>query len=173
MNMVEFIFNKISSYNILNYLIPGTVLCLLLECLLEWNFLKFGNWYEAGIVFYFVGMVNSRIGSLVVEPILKKFWGSKFCGYRDYVVAEKSDSVIAKLNMENNVFRSFISVSFVLLVAMGWDALIGACPELQSCGKVLIVVGLLILFVCAYLKQVGYISRRVNVAVNHADKNET
>lgn len=112
MNMVEFIFNKISSYNILNYLIPGTVLCLLLECLLEWNFLKFGNWYEAGIVFYFVGMVNSRIGSLVVEPILKKFWGSKFCGYRDYVVAEKSDSVITKLNMENNVFRSFISVSF-------------------------------------------------------------
>lgn len=53
MNMVEFIFNKISSYNILNYLIPGTVLCLLLECLLEWNFLKFGNWYEAGIVFLF------------------------------------------------------------------------------------------------------------------------
>lgn len=171
--MVEFIFNKISSYNILNYLIPGTVLCLLLEYLLGWSFFKFGNWYEAGVVFYFVGMVNSRIGSLVIEPILKKIWGNEFCAYRDYVIAEKNDSMIAKLNMENNVFRSFISVSFVLLLAMGWDALVDAYPQVKSYGVILVVIVVLVLFVHAYLKQVRYISKRVNIAVSCSDKNES
>lgn len=170
--MIEFIFNKISSYNILNYLIPGTVLCLLLEYLLGWVFLKFGNWYEAGVVFYFVGMVNSRIGSLAVEPVLKKIWGNEFCAYRDYVIAERIDSAITKLNAENNIFRSFISVSLMLLLAMIWDALVDACPRVQSCGVILVVIALFVLFVCAYLKQVRYISKRVNIAVSRSDKNE-
>lgn len=30
------------------------------------------NWFERLIVFYFVGMVLSRIGSIIIEPIMEK-----------------------------------------------------------------------------------------------------
>ncbi len=70
-------------------------------------------------------------------------------------------------------FRSFISVSFVLLLAMGWDALVDAYPQVKSYGVILVVIVVLVLFVHAYLKQVRYISKRVNIAVSCSDKNES
>ena len=64
------ILNKISSYNLLNYLLPGAVFSVVAEL--------FGlipaptEIVEKLIWFYFVGMVISRLGSLILEPLLKK-----------------------------------------------------------------------------------------------------
>ena len=56
---------------------------------------------------------------------------------------------------------------------MGWDALVDAYPQVKSYGVILVVIVVLDLYVHAYLKQVRYISKRVNIAVSCSDKNES
>ena len=62
---------RISNYNLLNNLIPGAILCVLLKYLVGYDLMNVGI-LELLVIFYFVGMVNGRIGSLVVECFLKK-----------------------------------------------------------------------------------------------------
>lgn len=65
------IVEKISSYNIVNNLYPGILFVYVLKIMFGTNLLS-NNWVENLIVFYFVGMVLSRIGSIVIELIMKK-----------------------------------------------------------------------------------------------------
>jgi len=73
--------SKISSYNILNNLFPGGVFVFLLKCVTPFN-LNEKNIAIELIMFYFIGMVISRIGSIIVEPILRKFM--EYVDYSDY-----------------------------------------------------------------------------------------
>lgn len=68
---MEKILEKLDSYNILNNLLPGIVLNFLLERIIGVKIVE-GNIIEDLFVFYFMGMVVSRFGSLVIEPICKK-----------------------------------------------------------------------------------------------------
>ena len=70
-NTVTKILEKISTYQILNYMIPGSILCLLLKYLVGYDFLTFSV-VENIVVVYFIGMVNSRLSSLELKPFLKK-----------------------------------------------------------------------------------------------------
>ena len=68
---MEKLAEKLDSYDILNNLLPGIVLDFLLEKILGINLVN-GNMVENLFVFYFIGMIVSRIGSLVLEPICKR-----------------------------------------------------------------------------------------------------
>ena len=85
---IELILDKISQYNILTNLIPGAVLCILLQYLADYNVFVDSVLLNL-VIIYFVGMVNSRVGSIVIEPILKKFHIVKHTPYSDYLEAEK------------------------------------------------------------------------------------
>ena len=65
------IVEKISSYNIFNNLYPGVLFIYLSKFIFEIKILS-DNWFENLIVFYFAGMVLSRIGSIIIEAIMKK-----------------------------------------------------------------------------------------------------
>ena len=62
------IIEKISSYNIFNNLYPGILFIYLLKFMFGINILS-DNWFENLIVFYFVGMVLSRIGSIIIQTM--------------------------------------------------------------------------------------------------------
>lgn len=70
-DIVKQVVEKISSYNIFNNLYPGILFIYLLKFMFGTNILS-DNWFENLIVCYFVGMVLSRIGSIIIEPIMKK-----------------------------------------------------------------------------------------------------
>jgi hypothetical protein len=42
-------------------------------------------------LFYFIGMVISRIGSLTIEPVLKKINFLRFAPYSDFIRASQAD----------------------------------------------------------------------------------
>lgn len=65
------IVGRISSYNLFNNLYPGVIFCYLLKAILGINIIS-DNWFENLILFYFIGMVISRIGSVIIEPLMKK-----------------------------------------------------------------------------------------------------
>lgn len=50
MEVVKIIFDKLSQYNFLTNILPGTVLCIILKFLVGYNVIP-NNYYQAGIVF--------------------------------------------------------------------------------------------------------------------------
>ena len=65
-NLVE----KISSYDILNNLFPGIIFCSIVERTTRITFSTGAIWEDL-FIYYFAGMIISRIGSIFIEKILK------------------------------------------------------------------------------------------------------
>ncbi|GGA14064.1 MULTISPECIES: hypothetical protein [Salipiger] len=154
------IFNKLSSYNILNYLIPGAVFSVIAERL---SLLTPPNEIMEQLVwFYFLGMVISRLGSTIVEPILKCLGFVVYSNYFDYLAACKADEKMEVMVETSNTYRTIATVFISLLALIFLDSTserIGFNSALQ--GE--IAIGLLsILFILSFRKQVKFVANRVN-----------
>lgn len=110
--------NKISSYHLFNYLLPGCLFAVAGSKLTN-RHLSQDNIALGLFLYYFYGLVISRIGSLLVEPLLKKLGFLKFADYRKFVSACKNDPKIEILSESNNMYRTICSL---LLVLMALDA---------------------------------------------------
>lgn len=154
---------KISSYNIFNYLLPGVVFVAISSSLTGYNLIQ-DDVLIAIFLYYFIGLVISRIGSVVVEPTLKRLRFVKFSEYRDYIRAAEKDTLIEVLSEANNMHRTFLSLFLCLAVLKAFEVLTGYCPILDYSLPAIIVIGLLLLFAFSYRKQTVYISRRVSSA---------
>lgn len=107
--MTEKILEKISKYNLFNYLLPWVIFTIITSKILNINFTNNNEDLITYLfVYYFLWMVISRFWSLVVEPILKKIKFIEFADYKDYLRASKKDLNIDILSEENNVYRTFI-----------------------------------------------------------------
>jgi apolipoprotein N-acyltransferase len=123
--------------------------------------------YQAGIVFYFAGLVNGRFSSMFIEWLLvRKLKWIKFAPYSDFVEAEKTDSKITTLSRENNTYRAYISVCFLSILCWVYR-LITDCPDVKVIvGVSLLLLSLLVLFVLSYRKQTNYVRRRVEKVIS-------
>lgn len=155
MEILKLLIDKLSQYNFLTNILPGTVLCIILKYLVGYDLIPDDS-YQAGIVFYFVGMVNSRVGSLVIEPLLKAISWVKFAPYPEFLKAEKEDAKLTILSQENNVFRSYISVMFVSLICYVYKNNSLDWRILSSDAPLVLIIALLVLFLFAYKKQTSF-----------------
>src|SRR5215467_1053056 len=105
--------DKISSYNLFNYLLPGVLFAALAETWTSYRFLQ-SNLVVGVFVYYFFGLVISRVGSLIIEPSLRKVSFVKFASYDDFVAASQKDPKIDVLSEVNDMYRTFCSL-FVLI----------------------------------------------------------
>jgi len=161
MDGLKLIIDKLSRYNFLTNILPGTVLCIILKYWIGYDFISDKNWYMLGVIFYFVGMVNNRFGSLVVEKLLQSTRFVKFAPYKDFIAAEKVDSKITTLSMENNVFRSYLSVAILSLLALLYKSIEAHCSWVENHGVVIVLALLVLLFGFSYRKQTKYVKERV------------
>lgn len=157
--MSEFL-EKLSSYNLFNYLFPGVVFCLLTD-----EFFSYSLMQEDIIVgvflYYFVGLVISRVGSLIVEPILKKIGFVSFSEYEDFISASKTDPKIEILSEVNNMYRTVIALFFSLVLVAIYQIIQTKWPVVSSYSVYLAILVLLFMFLFSYKKQTGYIVKRV------------
>ena len=87
--MPEFL-DKISSYNIFNSLLPGIIFSYLVSIFTSIDIIQ--DDLVVGIFFYyFVGLIISRLGSILVEPLFKKLKLIKYADYSDYLQAKAKD----------------------------------------------------------------------------------
>lgn len=156
---------KISSYNLFNYLFPGALFVVLLEELTQFS-LRQDDLVLGVFFYYFIGLVISRIGSVLVEPILKKLRVVKFADYADYLVASKEDGLIATLSEQNNMFRTLCSVMFCLSCAKVWELYSLNVSWLNDNMEIIVISGLGVLMVLAYRKQTAYIRARISRHTN-------
>lgn len=152
--------DKLGSYNIFNYLLPGVVFASIASSLTEHPLLQ-SDLAVGAFVYYFLGLMISRLGSVLVEPVLKKIGFVAFCSYQDYISASKNDQLIPTLSEANNMYRTFVSLFFCLLLLKGYDLMSTKFPFLKEWETGVLMTGLFILFLLSYRKQTAYINTRV------------
>lgn len=157
---VRTILSKISSYNILNYLIPGSVFCVLASKLTEGDFTG-NDLLTSLILFYFAGLVVSRVGSLLIEDPLRKVKFLAFATYSDFQEAEKKDKKVEILSEANNVYRTFTSVFLMLFVTKVYFYIKEVCNIPDAIMELIVLASLFILFLLSYRKQTKYVFNRV------------
>lgn len=163
--MEKFI-EKLSRYNILNNLIPGILFLCLLKMLGIYN-INMNDWIIVVVVGYFAGMVLSRIGSIIIEPLFKKCKIVKYTSYPEFLEAEKKDVKILELLADNNMYRTFVAMLVVLLALYICHIIPAADGFIHTQWAILTALPLLLLlFVLAYRKQTACIRKRVNNANN-------
>lgn len=152
--------DKLTSYNIFNYLFPGVL------------FAGIGSYYTAysliidnvvigAFVYYFYGLIISRVGSLIIEPLLKKLKVVRFAPYIQFVSASKVDKKIEVLSEINNMYRTLISMLLCLLLTKIYGHIQRSYQWFSDYALNAVIILLLILFVVCYRKQTEYITKRI------------
>jgi len=154
------IIDKLSSYNLFNYLLPGVVFVILADAITDYSFIQ-KDVVLGLFLYYFIGLVISRVGSLVVEPLLKRVSFLKFADYKDYVVATKKDERVELLSEVNNTYRT-LCACFGLLILLKLVEILGKKFSIpQGWEFFILVVLLLVIFLSSYKKQTAYVKKRV------------
>ena len=152
--------DKLSSYNIFNYLLPGVLFAALVSKMTIYTLVQ--NDIVIGVfLYYFLGLVVSRFGSLVIEPILKKIGFVHFASYRDFVSASKKDVKIEVLSEVNNMYRTLCSLFVLLLLLLGYQSIQSHIPQLSRWNPAIAFVLLIVLFLLSYQKQTTYVTKRI------------
>lgn len=103
--------DKLTTYNLFNYLFPGVVFVIVASIFTKYSFVQ-QDIVLGVFLYYFIGLVISRFGSLVVEPILRKLSFVEFVEYGDFVAAAKKDEKIELLSEANNSYRTLFACFF-------------------------------------------------------------
>lgn len=164
------IIDRLTSYNIFNYLLPGTIFMGLGDTLTSYSLIQ-DNILIALFLYYFIGLIISRIGSLTLEPLLKWINFVKFAPYEDFVKASKLDPKIEIFSEQNNMYRSLCMLSIALILLKIYDLAWGAGSLDNAAIIFIILVGLLVLFLLSYRKQTEkYVVKRVKIALEKEEE---
>ena len=157
---------KISSYDFLNSLIPGAALMFFLE---EFELVSFGqiNAFVLVALAYILGIIASRVGSLVLEPLAIRL-GLISRDYRLYVSAEKVDGKLPGLVAISNMYRSLAGALIVLAVLAG-GSLVAA--ELRGFFHVGFGFICFLLLFFGWIKQERYVFKRMDLNAGKAKDN--
>lgn len=154
------ILDKLSSYNLFNYLFPGILFAIFAEEITHYSFIQ-PDLIIGAFLYYFIGLVVSRFGSLVIEPFFKKVGLLKFADYEEFITAAKKDSKIEVLSEANNMYRTLSSVFISLLILKIYELIEAKVQILSVWSLYILVVLLLVIFICSYKKQTKYIFKRI------------
>jgi hypothetical protein len=155
--------DKISSYNLFNYLLPGVLFAVIASKLTHYTFLG----YEvvlAGFLYYFIGLVVSRFGSLVLEPLFKRTRFVVFAEYKSYLSACNKDPKVELMSEVNNTYRTLCSLFVLLLLLKLYEILGARWPVFEKFHVIALIALLLVTFAFAYRKQTAYVKKRIEAS---------
>lgn len=163
---MEELLKKITSYNILNNLLPGVVL---IAAFPDSEITKFctKSAFFGAIVCYVTGVIVSRIGSLILEPALKKIAPHE--PYPDFISASSKDPKITELSESNNTYRTLASTGIcyiAIVIILAADSKWSLSSTYPLATQLVCAALLSALFIFSYRKQTGYICKRVRAACN-------
>jgi len=157
------IIDKLSTYNLFNYLLPGILFVIIAKYFTDYDMILENNLIGA-FLYYFIGMVISRFGSLVIEPILKKIKFVKFANYGDFISASKEDSKIELFSEINNTYRTITAMFFLLLLLKMYNYFDYQYHFAKGISFGIVIILILLMFLFSYRKQTSYITKRITTA---------
>lgn len=163
------ILKKLDSYQILTNLLPGAFFGIAIKFFFGLT-LPAANIAEEIVVYYFIGLILNRIGSLVIEPVLKKIGIVKYAPYCDYVRASSIDTKIDTLSEMNNYTRSILTGIIMIPVARMLQFFTSKWEWLSQNWRWGAIIVLIIIFILAYQKQSDYVRNRVETVNKQSKK---
>lgn len=154
---MEELLKKIETYNIINYLLPGVIFGVIFTYLIGINIYD-ENFIIATVEYYFTGLVLSRIGSVMIKPILKKMNVIYEKDYKQFIKKEKEDEKISLLVREGNQYRTFIATFLTLILVELVNIFMGVKDKYMM---IFVFIFLTILFTFSYRKQTKLITKRI------------
>lgn len=153
---------KISSYNIFNYLFPGALFVVVAERMGIVVLPQQLDIITRLLIYYSAGLGISRVGSLILEPILLFTRFVTYSDYSDYVTACDADPKIVTLVEASNTFRTIAAGSLCLLIAWPLSSMAQKGVIGPTTGTILALALVLVVFLASFKKQVGYLKKRVS-----------
>lgn len=156
---MENLFGKLSLYLLLNNILPGAVFCSLLKLYWHSDLFKsdtIGNLF----MYWFIGIVISRIGSVIVEPFSIKIHLVSFASHDKYITASRRDEKLEVLSGINNAFRTMLTMCLLLMAGEVYAA--HSKVQFENSLEVnVLLIALVALFAYSYRKQTRYVRYRV------------
>ncbi len=157
--------DKISTYNLFNYLLPGILFVYISKYFTDYNFIQ-DDIFIGAFLYYFIGMVISRFGSLFVEPILKRISFLKFADYKSFIIASKKDDKIELFSEVNNTYRTITALFIILLLEKIYNHFQVRWNIPIDITYLIVVVVIIVIFLYSYRKQTNYIRERIEANNN-------
>ena len=155
-------FNKLSSYNLFNNLLPGILFTILLNHFTNYEISQ-DNLLTNIFLYYFIGLTISRISSISIEPILKKI---KFVTFRDYHLFVKANNEDVKLDIlveTNNKFRVLLTMVILILIAKIFYSInYNIFNFSENTQQYLLLTLIALIYLFAYRKQTNYVTKRID-----------
>lgn len=152
--------DKLSSYNLFNYLLPGIIFVILEKEFTNHSLIQ-RDIVIGVFLYYFIGLVISRFGSLVIEPVLRRVSFLRFTDYKEFITASKKDDRLELLSEVNNTYRTLCSLFTLLLMLKMYDLIASHFSVLKDWNVTILMALLLIMFLFSYRKQTQYITKRI------------
>lgn len=159
--MTDF-FNKLSSYNLFNNLLPGILFIVLLSHFTEYKISQ-ENLLINVFLYYFIGMTISRISSITIEPFLQKVKFVTFRNYQLFVNASKKDDKLEILVETNNKFRVLLTtVILVIFSKIFYSVNLNFINFSINTQQYLLLIFIALIYLFAYRKQTNYVIKRID-----------
>lgn len=145
-----------------NNLVPGAISALFFDGFVLTESLFDMNIVIVLVVCYVLGVIGSRIGSVVLEPLAKRVGLIRRGEYSRFVQAKKIDGQIDVLVTISSMYRS-LAGSAVLSTAAFLYSLVPT--RWRFCTLVFAAIGTFILLIASWCKQELYVVKRIDAAV--------
>ena len=162
--------DKISNYHLFNNLIPGYLFLIISSYILEKNIIS-SNLLFTTVLAYFIGIIISRISSLIIEPLIIKIRKVEKKDYSEYVCAANKDDKIEIFNQDCNMYRSLCTLMIIEIILKICDAFNFIKFFKNDYMQIIILFCLAFMFAMSYVKQIKYICSRISV-VNQKKNNK-
>jgi len=156
-------FEKLDAYDLVANLVPGAALTYALH-FSEFPTPSPKDWAAFLLVAFVAGVTANRLGSLLLDPLLRwaKFLYPK--NYDSFVDSEKDDRKLETLVANHGLYRTFFTAGLIYLILIGvshWFPSIASSNQLVF---VLFVLAGMAVFLFAFQKEDGYIHTRIEAA---------
>jgi hypothetical protein len=152
--------DRFDAYNFVTSLIPGAALLLALGAS-GFPTPDLKNVIPFIVVSFALGAISNRLGSLAIDPLIRRLRLLPKKDYDSYIRASEHDRKLDAIVQNANLYRTFATaglVYFSLLLLRKVAVAVGISQSYFA--QILLAVAILI-FVAAYIGQDRYISKRV------------
>ena len=153
--------DKIGSYNLFNNLLPGALFAAFVDAFSNIKLIQ-KDIIVGAFVYYFLGIIVSRFGSLIVEPLSKKLKFVKFAPYENYIIDSKNVPKLEILSVSNNMYRTFCALLLLIGLVILYDDASKFFNWLNTYISYICVFSLMVLFLFSYKKQTKFITKRID-----------
>ena len=157
MNIKEFA-DKLSSYNLFNYFFPGLIFVVILKETTNYNLYQ-KDLLIGAFLYYFIGLIISRIGSVLIENFLKhkKIDFVKELDIIKLLKAFKADHKIEIFFEVCNMYRTITAMFLLLILIKGYEIIIKNLIQHNSLLYIILEILGFMIFLFAYKKQNKYV----------------